>query len=251
MEATNWSNDEISKWINSQSGPDYWYQRIQISDTITTPGTVDPSRRLELINLPDDLSEMSVLDVGCNSGMLCIECKRRYAERVVGIDLQTNRLNQAKTLAEIMNLDIEYKYMNLFDVDRLGQFDIVFCIAVVTEVTDLISALNSLKQVTGKTLFLELAVSESFKPKRYKAGMNLQPIFDFNLDAILRRLFPTRYKPISLSGISQLRKIDSKLVKSWSLVPDMMFISSIFGGQFQISDLGPSSRYQLLKIERV
>ena len=130
MEKEEWTTEKICAWIESQEGPNYWYQTIAVRDDIVTPGTVDSRIRLQHLGLPDDLSGKSVLDIGCNSGMIALECKKRGATRVVGIDLQRNRLEQAHTLAEIMDLDIELREMSLFDAAELGQFDLVFCIAV-------------------------------------------------------------------------------------------------------------------------
>lgn len=45
--------------------------------------------------IPVDLSEMSVLDIGCNAGFYSIQMKRRGAARVLGIDFDEDYLRQA------------------------------------------------------------------------------------------------------------------------------------------------------------
>jgi len=239
----------IKEWVESQTGPNYWYQTIPVKDGIVTPGTVDSTQRLRLLALPDDLSGKSVLDVGCNSGLLCFECKKRNAGRVAGIDLQRNRLEQARTLAEIMNLDIEFRELDLFQALELGQFGLVFCIAVVTEITDLIRALEVLKGVTGETLYLELATIETF-PRAWRVlGINVNALLELNISAILSRFGPRQFRSY-IGGTAKLRRIQSKLMSGWSLIPDRQFLTSIMGEQFEIRDLGMSSRYNLFRLTR-
>ena len=196
---------------------------------------------MRLLALPDDLSGKSVLDAGCNSGRLCFECKRRNAARVVGIDLDALRLEQARTLAEIMDLDVEFRETDLFEAPRLGRFDVVFCIAVLTEVTDIVRGFEVLKEVTGSTLYLELALR---RPRR---------ILGVDVGAVLERFGrrpsrkPHRIRPAGTAG---LRKIHSGKMTGWSLVPDRQFIESIMGDEFHVEYLGPSTRYDLLKLTR-
>lgn len=216
-----WSNEKISEWVNSQE----WYQSIKITDEITTPGNFDANRRFKLMRI-GDLSGQSVLDVGCNSGQICFEMKKLGASKVIGIDINKQRLTQAKILSEIMNLEVDFKELDILECPKLGIFDFVFCIAVVTEVPDLISALLALKQVVGKTLFLELALSYIPSiPYTFLGGFKI------------RRSY----------GKCKLRRIKGN---RWNLVPDMRFIKTIFGDQFKIKILGKSSRYSLLKCDK-
>lgn len=248
-----WTTAEIKDWVESQDGENYWYQTIPVCDGIVTPGTVDSRKRLELLDLPD-LTGKTVLDVGCNSGMYSFECKKKNASRVVGIDLQRNRLAQARTLKEIMGLDVEFKEMDLFEAKDLGQFDVVICLAVVTEVTDLIGALLTLRKIAREVLYLELALASTYRRNLSLFGkkFNMNALFEFNLDAFLN--FPgigrlmdlpgiRRFKP-PFHGGARLRKIKT----GWALVPDMQFVETLMADKFEIIDLGPSVRYHLLKL---
>ncbi len=244
-----WTKSEIKEWVNSQTGPDYWYQTIPIRDEIVTPGTVDAKKRMELINLSDDLAGKSVLDVGCNSGLLCFECKKRNAGRVIGVDTQHNRLNQARTLAEIMGLDVEFLDLDLFNSNHLGSFDIVFCIAVLSEVTDLIGGLEILKGLTKRTLYLELPTIETLFRKSI-GPLNMNMVLELNLNSILGSLGWNRNKSLA-NGSAKLRRIESKLKKGWSFVPNYKFLESVIGDDFEINNLGFSTRYNLFRIERI
>lgn len=243
-----WNREEIENWINNQSGPDKWYQTINLKDGITIRGSVNSLERLRTLNLPDNLSGKTVLDIGCNSGMLCIESKRRDAGYVLGIDTKANRLDQAKILAEIMGMDIDYKKMDLFQAASLGEFDIVYCIAVLTEITDLIGGLEILKQVTRGTLYLEIAITETYQKNQSPIINKLTRLTSSNL-GIFRSIF--KKSNSKFFGQANLRMIDTKYGGNWALVPDREFLNSIMGESFKIFDLGQSVRYHLFKMEKI
>lgn len=222
----NWTREKISEWVKSQD----WYQTIPVVDGIATQGSTDSVGRLKLLQLPD-LVGKTVLDVGCNSGMYCFECKKKNASKVVGIDPQIHRIEQARTLAAIMKMEVEFMQMGLFEARQLGEFDIVLCFAVVTEMTDLIQALLTLKDMTRETLYLELSVADS-RP------------FDFGLP--LRWLGLQAGHALSPLGMARLRKTKT----GWAITPSMKFLRTLLGDKFEIVDLGRSVRYRLLKLIR-
>ena len=49
-----------------------------------------------------------------------------------------------------------FRNASVLDVAKLGQFDLVLCIAVMTEVSDFFGVLAALKSVIGSYAFLEL-----------------------------------------------------------------------------------------------
>ncbi len=245
MVSSKWTREGIRQWVDSQQGRNAWYQSIPLKYGIVTPGTTDSVRRLEIMRLPSDMTGMTVLDIGCNSGMLCFEAAKRNAKRVVGIDLQSHRLSQAKTIADILGFEVELLKMNLFDAVNLGVFDIVFCIAVVTEITDLIRSLEILRDITKVSLFLEMATVETYQ----RRGNVLVKMLNLSLGNALAYLSG---RPASSSryGSANLRRISSKRMKGWVLVPDMRFMQSILGEDFELEDLGRSIRYNLFHCSR-
>ena len=249
LKKSHWTNEQIREWVESQKGHNYWYQTIELKDDIVIKGTIDSIKRLEQLNLDENLTGKSVLDIGCNSGMLCLESKKRGADRVVGIDLQENRLEQARTISEIMNMDIEYKNIDLFNTSELGKFDIVFCIAVLTEVTDLIKGMEILKEITNEVLYLEIAMAESEIGKRNLLYVIINKILDINFRKIINSFKPTLFKS-QYYGNARLRRIDSRRMKGWALDPDIRFVHAVMGDEFKIYDLGNSVRYHLFKMVR-
>ncbi len=81
--------------------------------------------------IPEDLSGMTVLDIGCNAGFYSMEMKRRGAARVLGIDTNEHYLQQARFAARISGVDVEFCRLAVWDIAELGErFDLVIFMGV-------------------------------------------------------------------------------------------------------------------------
>jgi len=142
-----------------------WYQKIHLPVGHTTSER-DRSEIADRI-FPSDLRGSSVLDVGCAEGFFCAEAKNRNAGKVVGIDVDKDRLEAARQLAEVLNLDIEYHQMAVMNVNTLGAFDYVLCLNVLHHVSDPIHLIHKLAHVAKERLVLEIA---DLHRKRVRSG---------------------------------------------------------------------------------
>ena len=105
--------------------------------------------------IPDDLRGMSVLDVGCNGGFYSIEMKRRGAARVLGIDHDPDYLAQARFAAQVLQADIEFRQLSIYEVASLGeQFDLVLYMGVFYHLRHPLLALDLLRQHVTKDWFV-------------------------------------------------------------------------------------------------
>lgn len=145
---------DYEAWIESQQ----WYQTMTLPSGVRTKGSVRTDRRLQRLR-ELDWSGRSVLDIGCNSGQYCFFAKEHGASRVVGIDINKHRLQQARTLGLNEGLSAEFYDMSLFDAPTLGRFDIVLCFAVLTEVQDLFGGLHALSEVVGSEAHMEIGLA--------------------------------------------------------------------------------------------
>lgn len=225
MSDDKWTNEEIRKWIDKQT----WYQKIHLSSGLETPGSVDCKKRLALLK-DAQISGKNILDIGCNSGYYCLWAKKQGAARVVGIDIDEYRLGQARTLAEIEGIDIEYYLESIFEVAELGHFDTVFCFAVLTEIPDLLGSLQALTAVIGNTAYVEIALA---KPVLYLSKSK------YWLQSFLRRKYSRH--------ILEMRP--SK--RGWMLSPSFGAVQYIIGSDFKVSYLGKGPRYEMISIKRI
>lgn len=113
-----------------------WYQNLDLLGVRTAPHHFlgdYPANKWRLVSaaLPPRLDGLSVLDIGCNAGFHALECKRRGAARVLGIDADARYLSQARFAANTLELEIEYRQMSVYALTELReQFDYVFFLGV-------------------------------------------------------------------------------------------------------------------------
>lgn len=113
-----------------------WFQNLNLEGVQTAPnhflGDYPAAKWREISRaIPERLDGLAVLDVGCNAGFHALECKRRGARRVVGVDADARYLAQARLAASVWELDLELHQMSVYALGELGeQFDYVFFLGV-------------------------------------------------------------------------------------------------------------------------
>lgn len=155
--STSFTLQEIETRI-SELGP--WFHNLSLSGVQTAPNHFlgdYPAAKWQNFQhvIPNDLGGMSVLDVGCNAGFYSIEMKRRGATRVLGIDHDEQYLQQARFAAKVLDLDIGFERMSVYEVPRLGErFDLVLFMGVFYHLRYPLLALDLLRQYVTKDWFL-------------------------------------------------------------------------------------------------
>ncbi len=78
------TTDQLRSEINKIS----WFHSIDLGNGLVTPGWEGPAtkRKLGRLGLPDDLSGLTVLDIGAWDGFFSFEAERRGAARVLATD---------------------------------------------------------------------------------------------------------------------------------------------------------------------
>ena len=171
-----------------------WFHRIDLGDGIFTKTEsvmgepVDhPRDSWEVIRqcLPEDLSNKSLLDVGCNGGFYCVEAIRRGARRVMGVDGQRQHVRQALFVRKALGLDLEFRRFSVYDLspETIGRFDITLALGLVYHLKHLVFALERLYDVTNELLIVETAIippgqtPDSFVQSLGEIRQTLHPIF--------------------------------------------------------------------------
>ncbi|HEY7306369.1 MAG TPA: TIGR04290 family methyltransferase [Bryobacteraceae bacterium] len=155
--ASNPTPEQIEKRIN-ELGP--WFHNISLMGVRTAPDHFlgdYPSTKWRGFRdaIPQDLTGMTVLDVGCNGGFYSIEMKRRGAKRVLGIDHDQQYLDQARFATEVLGLDISFEQMSVYDVPKLKEhFDLVLFMGVFYHLRYPLLALDLLREHVTKDWFI-------------------------------------------------------------------------------------------------
>jgi tRNA (mo5U34)-methyltransferase len=105
--------------------------------------------------IPKDLRGKSVLDIGCNGGFYSFEMKRRGAERVLAVDFDERYLAQARFAAEVLDMDIEFREVSVYDLPKLGEtFDLVIFMGVLYHLRYPLLALDLIREHLCRDLLL-------------------------------------------------------------------------------------------------
>jgi tRNA (mo5U34)-methyltransferase len=106
--------------------------------------------------MPDDLSGMRVLDIGCAEGFFSFEAERRGAREVIAIDSFTDSVRRFNIAKEARQSNATAFLMNVYDLqpNRLGTFDLVLFYGVFYHLKHPQHALERIRSVcTGSLLF--------------------------------------------------------------------------------------------------
>ena len=143
-----------------------WYHVMELPGGVVTPGVDDPRDRLDLLEIPDDLSGLSVLDIGAWDGFFSFECERRGAAKVVAADWwawqeathgSKRSFELARTAFDSRVEDVEIRVEEL-SPERVGSFDLVLFVGVLYHLRDPVRALEAVASVTNGRLILETHV---------------------------------------------------------------------------------------------
>lgn len=118
------------------------------------------------------LKGLSVLDCGCYQGYWTVEAIRAGASRAVGIDARPQHLEQARFVARALGYgNATFEQADVFDVERLGAFDVVFLYGILYHVDSPVDLLRRVRAVTRKLLVVDtdtLPLEEPVLQLRYE-----------------------------------------------------------------------------------
>ena len=129
-------------------------------------------RRLRLLQLPEDLSGWTVLDIGAWHGYFSFECERRGAERVLAVDRfawDTYGMDGFLAAHARRGSRVEHRRADVheLDPDAIGQFDLVLLLGVLYHLRNPLQALERIRRVTKRLLICETHVLLPFVHERY------------------------------------------------------------------------------------
>lgn len=139
-----------------------WWHRIDLGNGVVTPGKDDTPRKLALLGMPEDLTGMTVLDIGAADGFFSFEAERRGARKVVAIDLWPGTgglvTREAFELArKTISSNVEAHKLSVYDIspDLLGSFDLVLFLGVLYHLRHPLYALEKIFEVAKELLIIE------------------------------------------------------------------------------------------------
>ncbi len=148
-----------------------WWHQIDLGNGMQTR-TISPENPRMAIDypaglwgyvensIPQDLSGMTVLDIGCADGFFSVECAKRHAKRVVSIDVSPHRIRSCAFVAKHLGITtIEPRVQSIYDLDPAEKFDFVLMLGVLYHLDHPFLGLQKVSNVTN-TLLLETTFLE-------------------------------------------------------------------------------------------
>lgn len=151
-------------WSRAEMLGGSWWHSIDLGDGFVTPG-IHPLAGLreyyDRLQLPDDLTGRSLLDIGCWDGFYSFESERRGA-RVVSVDCwrPANYFRARQALGS----PAEFHELSVYDVtrERLGSFDIVLFLGVLYHLRHPLLGLEQVCEVTRDFAVISSHVIDGF-----------------------------------------------------------------------------------------
>ena len=198
-----------------------WYHSIPLGNGLFTPGKRSYeylASRLHMMQLQEDLSGWSVLDVGCNEGFFAIEAKKRGATRVVGIDKRSEAAVRFSLVKELLGYELEFQVMDVYDVspDTVEPADMVFFLSVLHHLKHPQLALDKIASVTTQVAIMEVAVIDT------DCGQDSCILARGFSNKGRTRLFPDRQflrEMLGASGFRDIQILDSHSRRRYSGTP--------------------------------
>jgi tRNA (mo5U34)-methyltransferase len=151
-------------WIRDRvAAESYWFQKLELWPDLVTPGWSDPRlEKLPYYGLPDDLSGMRVLDVGCAEGFFSFEAERRGAAEVVSIDSFPDSIRRFNLCRDVYQSRATAFLCNVYDLSpkTFGTFDLVLFYGVLYHLRHPLLALESILSVCTGRMLLQTAIHE-------------------------------------------------------------------------------------------
>jgi len=146
-----------------------WWHSIDLGEGRVTPGAhklEELQENYALFGLPEDLTGLRVLDIGCWDGFYSFEAERRGAE-VVAVDCW--RPEKFFVAHAALNSRVQFHELSVYEVtkQRLGTFDIVFFLGVLYHLRHPLLALERVCEVTRGLALLESHVIDHARDTAY------------------------------------------------------------------------------------
>jgi tRNA (mo5U34)-methyltransferase len=164
----------LKDWVRRQvEAEPYWFQRIELFPGYFSPGWDDPAEtKLPYYGLPDDLTGMRVLDIGCAEGFFSFEAEARGAREVIAIDSFPDSVRRFNIVKEARQSNAAAFLMNVYDLEpkRLGTFDLVLFYGVFYHLKHPQYALERIRSICTGTLLFQTHIFEDPSVREIPCG---------------------------------------------------------------------------------
>ncbi len=148
----------------------HWLHSIELEPGLITPGIVPLShlnRMADDLALPNDMSNLTVLDVGARDGFFSFEAEKRGAH-VIAVDIQPIDDIGLGVAKEILNSKVEFIQSNVYDLtlEKIGgePVDVIFFLGLMYHLRHPLLAIDNLWKLLKPNgeIYLETAYLDEY-----------------------------------------------------------------------------------------
>ena len=158
------NKQKLQEKVDEYSKIEEWNHSYNFPFGITTNDKIKSSvghnvnkwKRIEAIFKTINITDKSIIDVGCGDGYFSNKCAELGAKNVLGVDPDDLRINRAKFASEILKINnVDFKKLDINSNDLKGKsFDIVLGLGILHRVPNLYGILKRFTEL-GNILILE------------------------------------------------------------------------------------------------
>lgn len=147
------------------------------------------------------ISDKSILDVGCGSGIYSLEYARQGAKKVVGIDYSKKmiQLANARLISEKLGGNCEFQVSDIMNYHNESNFDISIAIGLFDYTEDPNPILNKMRKITKEKIILSFPRIYTWRAPVRKIRLKMKKLDVYfyskkKLESIFKPLGLTHYK---------------------------------------------------------
>jgi ubiquinone/menaquinone biosynthesis C-methylase UbiE len=148
------------------------------------------------------------LDVGCGSGVYCLELARRGAARVTGLDIAGAMLEMAGAAAEAEGLSTQCVFVrgDLFALRPAAPFDVTLGIGLFDYVADPLPLLRRMREVTTDRVVLSFPRVNTWRAPIRKVRLALRgcPVHFYTRRRVETLLPAANLRPLRIDRVGKL-----------------------------------------------
>jgi len=155
------ANEQLShiEWLRAAVAAEpYWFHKLDLGHGIVTGGWSAPAvDKLPHYGLPEDMTGMRVLDIGCAEGFFSFEAERRGAAEVVAVDSFPDSVRRFHIARDAYGAKAQAYLVNVYDLSAktMGTFDLVMYFGVSYHLRHPLLALEKIAEVCTGTLLMQ------------------------------------------------------------------------------------------------
>jgi hypothetical protein len=126
----------------------------------------------------DELSKMSIADIGCYDGWILNELSDLPFKRMVGIEPREKNIEKGRFIRETLNIKnrVEFKCAD-FSILNSEKFDIILCLGVFHHLESHSIAIDLLSQSAEKFIFIEtICLSSVHQSKAFETELEMKDV---------------------------------------------------------------------------